>query len=75
MMKKTRILLLYSAMLLLFVIQIAIAVRLMLNHIEGVEGSGFLANTRLASDLGFIVVTFILLYMYQKKEKIISQDK
>ena len=57
-------------MLILLVIQIAIAVRLWLNKIEGVEGSGVLANARLATDFGFIALTLILLYMYRRKGEI-----
>ncbi len=67
--KQLKHLLLNYAMLILLVIQIAVAVRLWLNKVEGVEGSGVLANARLATDFGFIALTLILLYMYRKKEE------
>jgi len=57
-------------MLILLAIQIAVAIRLWLNKVEGVEGSGILANTHLATDFGFIALTLILLYMYRRKEEI-----
>jgi hypothetical protein len=46
--------------------------RLWLNKIEGMGGSGFLTNIRLATDFGFIALTLMLLYMYRRKEEIDS---
>ncbi len=70
--KDLRRLFLNSAMLILLLIQVVIAIRLWLNKIDGLEGSGIPSNARLATDLGFIAITLILIYIYKRKEKIIS---